>query len=101
VIDRSHFPDIVRQANYWVDPAAQRQPVDFGQTRPVIPESLRIASPPAAIAMEIKLANRKSVQVRPDGYVVGAWQGKNRLAIAGPAFSERWPGDEDRGPNTS
>jgi hypothetical protein len=101
VIDHPHFPDIVRAANYCVGPAAQRQPVVFGQTRPVIPESLRIASPPSAIAMDINLANRKCLQVRPDGYVVGAWQGEDRLAIAGPAFSECWPGDEDRGPKTS
>lgn len=96
VVDHPHFPDLVRQAGYCVGKAALRQPVVFADPSPVTPKSLMITSPPSAIAMHLELANGRSLEIDRKDYVVGAWQGEVRLRIPGPAFSECWPGLDDK-----
>ncbi|MBY3352781.1 right-handed parallel beta-helix repeat-containing protein [Rhizobium laguerreae] len=90
LVDHPHFPDIVRAAGYGVGPRSRNGQVNFHDAISGSPGGLRIESPPAAVPMALELPNGDVTDVATS--VVGAWQGKKRLSVKGPAFADVWPG---------
>ncbi|WP_245496223.1 right-handed parallel beta-helix repeat-containing protein [Rhizobium leguminosarum] len=94
LVGHPHFPEAVRAAGYDVGAASHGGEIEFENVTSGAPDGLRIAQPPSALPIRLEMPNGEFKEIMAS--VVGAWQGKKRLGLEGPAFVDVWPGRKKR-----